>query len=157
MVHDYGKKPNLFVYTCLIQACAQNKHVRRSWDVFNKMMQAGIEPDAITYGTVIHGCVYLNKFDHAMSLVRHAYMRASPEGIELDGQFATDAISLKKPVPLQHDVMQMLLSALRRKDQSALASELETIMSQCAMVGNNVSAPQTKRSRGTGRRHGSFN
>jgi len=147
MEHDYGQVPNLFIYTCLIQACAQNKHVRRSWDIFNKMLHSGIEPDAVTYGTVIHGCVYMNKFDYAMVLVRHAYMKPSPEGAAVDTPFATGAISAKKPVPLQHDVLQMLLSALKRKEQAAFIVELEVIMNENG-VAETVS--KTKRSRGTG-------
>jgi len=125
---DYGQKPNLYVYTCLIQACVQNKQVRRSWDIFNKMIQFNVEPDAVTYGTVIHGCVYLNKFQYAMSLVRRAY--CLPRGEEdSDNPFVT-AGPLKHAVPLQPEVMQMLLSALKRKDQMALMQELDEIMNK---------------------------
>lgn len=127
---EYGQKPNLYVYTSLIQACAQNKQVRKSWDIFNQMIQAGVEPDAITYGTVIHGCVYLNKFSYAMSLVRHAYTLPWRESAE--GDFALPA--LKHEVPLQRDVLQMLVTALRRKDQSALAAELDDIMASRAVA-----------------------
>merc|ERR1719277_1598994 len=59
----YGQKPNLYVYTCLIQACVQNKQVRRSWEIFEQMLRSGIEPDAITYGTSVHGCIYFNRFE----------------------------------------------------------------------------------------------
>jgi pentatricopeptide repeat protein len=132
MEREYGRKPNLFVYTCLIQACVQNKHVRQSWDIFNRMLTAGVEPDAITYGTVIHGCVYLNRFAMAMSLVRHAYMlpqKADADaGVEIP--FAVDALPIKSPVALQIEVLQMLLAALRRKDQATLASELEIIIAE---------------------------
>jgi pentatricopeptide repeat protein len=125
---DYGQKPNLYVYTCLIQACVQNKQVRRSWDIFNKMIEFNVEPDAVTYGTVIHGCVYLNKFQYAMSLVRRAY--CLPRGEEdSDNPFVT-AGPLKHAVPLQPEVMQMLLSALKRKDQMALMQELDEIMNK---------------------------
>jgi pentatricopeptide repeat protein len=125
---DYGQKPNLYVYTCLIQACVQNKQVRRSWEIFNKMMQCHVEPDAVTYGTVIHGCVYLNKFQYAMSLVRRAYCK--PRGQEDPDNPFSSAGPLKHSVPLQPDVMQMLLSALRRKEQVALMQELEEIMDE---------------------------
>jgi len=155
MEHEYEQKPNLFVYTCLIQACAQNKHVRRSWEIFNRMLQAGVEPDAITYGTVIHGCVYMNKFDYAMSLVRHAYMKPpKEEGKEQDNPFATQAISLGKPVPLQPDVLQMLLSALKRKEQADLFDELELLVSESNLAGN-VAKP--KATKGSARRRGNGN
>merc|ERR1719316_1959713 len=73
MESGYDEKPNLYVYTCLIQACVQNMQVKRGWDLFFSMQDKGIEPDAVTYGTLIHGCVYANKFDLAMTLVKRAY------------------------------------------------------------------------------------
>lgn len=129
MERDSGEKPNLFVYTCLIQACAQNNQVRRSWDIFNRMVRSGVEPDGITFGTMIHGCVYLNKFEHAMCLVRQAYMAAPLPGVpEPPSDF-----SLPRPhrvVPLQADVLNTLLASMRRKRQALLARELEGIMNQ---------------------------
>jgi pentatricopeptide repeat protein len=128
----YGEKPNLYAYTCLIQACAQNRQVRRSWEVFDRMLRRGIEPDSVTYGTLIHGCVYLNKFDHAMSLVRHAYRvpkKAFSPTTE-DPPFALDALRLKKPARLQNDVLHTLLAAMQRKEWHALAQELSGIIRQ---------------------------
>jgi pentatricopeptide repeat protein len=155
MEHEYGRKPNLFVYTCLIQACVQNKQVRRSWDMFNSMLRAGVEPDAITYGTVIHGCVYLNRFDHAMSVVRHAYKRppkACADSIS-DLPFAISAMPLMHVVPLQPEVLQMLLSAVRRKEQSCLAAELEDIMAEHPHGSQpSNSGPSRRRPGGRGRR-----
>merc|ERR1719324_929254 len=37
MEHEYKEKPNLFVYTCLIQACVQNMQVKRGWELFHAM------------------------------------------------------------------------------------------------------------------------
>jgi len=126
---DHGLKPNLHVYTCLIQACTQNKQVRHSWEIFNKMVSSGVVPDAITYGTVMHGCVYLKKFSYAMSLVRHAYKLPAPRSsfIEADAAFVAMP-QLKQAVPLQQEVLQMLLTAMRRKDEHVLSAELEGIM-----------------------------
>lgn len=123
---SYGQKPNMFVYTCLIRACVQNRHVRRSWEFFNKMLSTGVEPDAITYGTVIHGCVYLNKFQHAMSIVRYVYLQPQASSDDADNPFQFSS-PLKKAVPLQREVLQMLSSVLRRKEQDALADELDNI------------------------------
>jgi pentatricopeptide repeat protein len=159
MEREYGRKPNLFVYTCLIQACVQNKHVRQSWDIFNRMLLAGVEPDAITYGTVIHGCVYLNRFAMAMTLVRHAYMlpQKADADVGLETPFAVDALPIKSPVVLQAEVLQMLIAALRRKEQVELANELETIiadhsvqkhgqrLSSSLAVGSKRRAPTGKR------------
>jgi len=144
---EYGRAPNLFVYTCLIQACVQNKHVRRSWDVFNQMLQAGIAPDAITYGTMIHGCVYLNKFDYAMTLVRQAYQRPTPDDSQQPKELGSTPS--KSVISLQPDVLQMLLAALRRKEYHVLATELEELVGTATVAGAGVvdMAPRTRRQR----------
>merc|ERR1719221_962584 len=129
---EYGMKPNLHVYTCLIQACVRNRQIHKGWGVFASMLQSGVAPDAVTYGTLIHGCIYHNKFDQAMALVRHAYALA--EGTCL---FESLGISpggarlfLCKPgrlVHLQQDVLKMLTTALKRKGQSSYLAELDRI------------------------------
>merc|ERR1719343_649682 len=75
---EYGMKPNMHVYTCLIQACVRSKQIYKSWELFGQMLRTGITPDAITYGTVIQGCTYHSKFDQTMALVRHAYALDGP-------------------------------------------------------------------------------
>merc|ERR1712129_443177 len=31
---EYDMKPNLHVFTCLIQACVRNRRIRKSWELF---------------------------------------------------------------------------------------------------------------------------
>merc|ERR1719221_1867184 len=70
---EYGMMPNLHVFTCLIQACVRNRQIRKSWEVFGNMLRTGVAPDAITYGTLVHGCIYNNRFEQGMAFVRYAY------------------------------------------------------------------------------------
>lgn len=127
---EYGMKPNLHVYTCMIQACVRNKQIRKSWEVFGGMLCSQIPPDAITYGTVVQGCVYHSKFDQAMALVRHAYALEGPCILDSLGVSSTGGRDLRRKlaIPLQTDVLKALLAALKRKDQGALANELQSIM-----------------------------
>lgn len=127
MENEYKEQPNLYVYTCLIQACVQNMQVKRGWDLFHDMPEKGIEPDGVTYGTLIHGCVYANKFDLAMTLVKRAYLVAD------QGAMSPTAKGRRQPapdkvVPLQPEVLNALLSALNRKGKSDQAQELEDLM-----------------------------
>merc|ERR1719463_45398 len=94
---EYKEKPNLFVYTCLIQACVQNMQVKRGWDLFHSMQEKNIEPDAVTYGTLIHGCVYANKFDLAVELVKRAY----------NVDVVADRSSSRKPLQKTGKIMQL--------------------------------------------------
>lgn len=138
----YSTEPNLFVYTCLVQACVQNQHVRRGWDIFASMLKSGKKPDSIMYGTMIHGCVYLSRFEHAMCLVRHAYLRPlvhaqespdAPQQPLLSEVLTTlSACRPSKPVALQMEVVKVLSSALRRKQRLQLLSELEEIVGNAA-------------------------
>lgn len=131
---QYGMKPNLHVFTCLIQACVRNRQIRKSWEVFGSMLRSGVAPDAITYGTLVHGCIYHNRFEQAMSLVRYAYGLSTGllllQGLALGptdiGAFASMR-KLGDAVRLQQDVLKMLMIALKRKGQSSLLNELESI------------------------------
>lgn len=125
----YGMQPNLYVYTCLIQACVRNRQIRKSWEVFSSMLEGDVIPDAITYGTVLYGCIYQNKFQQAMALVRHAYDAPTPTGVQAQGGFEGAALPPRgKPVALQADVIGALTSALKRKGQHTLHAELQDIM-----------------------------
>jgi pentatricopeptide repeat protein len=136
---EYGVAPNLHVHTCLIQACVQNKQLQRAWDMFNAMLRSGVVPDAITYGAVIHGCIYQNKLEPAMVLVRHAYMLEEPlsssstpggggGGRSPSAMATLEAGAMGRPVMLQTEVLHTLSSALRRRDRSACVAELEAIL-----------------------------
>jgi len=139
---EHDMKPNLHVYTCLIQACVRNKQIRKSWELFGRMLSTGMLPDAITYGTVIQGCVYHSKFEQAMALVRHAYKLNDPSGLcilqclGLRGPRDGSGTSLRReqPAPLQTDVLKALLTGLKRKGQPSQAAELQMIMAEHGKV-----------------------
>jgi len=134
---EYNMKPNLHVYTCLIQACVRNKQIRKSWELFGEMLCSKIAPDAITYGTVIQGCVYHSKFEQAMALVRHAYALDGAKGpcifqtLGIDGpREGSKGLRREQAIPLQTDVLKTLLTGLKRKGLAAVAEELQTIMNR---------------------------
>lgn len=135
---QYGMKPNLHVYTCLIQACMRNKQIRKSWELFARMLWTGVLPDAITYGTVIQGCVFHNKLEQAMALVRHAYALEDPSGLAIlqilgvDRREGGSGANLRRqqPMPLQADVLKVLQTALVRKGLSSLVAELQQVAAE---------------------------
>lgn len=118
-----SEPPNLWIHTCLIQACVQNMQIKRACDVFHDMEKEGIEPDSVAYGALIHGCVYTNRFDLAMSYLRRAY------SVENSPPWRSHAgASSRTIVSLQPEVLNALLSALNRKGKSDLSSEVEVLM-----------------------------
>lgn len=122
MESEYGEKPNCVVYTCLIQACVRNGQVKRGWDLFHTMIQNGLQPDAVTFGALIHGCIYNNKFDMAMQLVRKAYC-INEDGAPFGEKGGT-------VVNLQPEVMKVLSTALARKKETKLSEQLNAVLAR---------------------------
>merc|ERR1719491_2892877 len=118
--HEYGMTPNLHVFTCLIQACVRNRQIRKSWEVFGNLLRSGVAPDAITYGTLVHGCIYNNRFDQAMAFLRHAYglttssilMQSLALGNVDTGGASAWMQKVGQAVRLQQDVLKMLMAAI---------------------------------------------
>mmetsp|Transcript_129645 Transcript_129645/g.276542 ORF Transcript_129645/g.276542 Transcript_129645/m.276542 type:complete len:913 (-) Transcript_129645:160-2898(-) len=157
VLEEFGRTPNLFVYTSLIQACVQNKQVRESWEIFHRMLRSGVSPDAVTFGSVIHSCIFCSKFEQAMALVRYAYILpvksdAQPKEAKQWGPLEASIAELEglpaltRPVPLQSEVLRALLGALRRKAMGSLADELEAIMAESREHQSSVAEKAGKRS-----------
>jgi len=90
---SHGFRPNIQVYTCLIQACIHNRQVDRALDLHNTMMEeAGCQPDEKLYSVLGRGCLQAGMAQKAAKVVRAAYQlpghdmavpkRGSPSGIE---------------------------------------------------------------------------
>lgn len=127
-----GERPNLQVYTCLIQTYSMSRAGSRSSMIFERMLQRGYEPDALVYDAVINSCLHANEFEHAMILVRHASMLP----LRLNGantgspRHGLAGLPLSRPVSLQPETFKSLQKALQRKEQHAHIEELSTIMKQ---------------------------
>jgi len=125
---EFGIKPNVHVYTCLIQACVQNKMVKRSWEVFNTMLRSRIEPDSVTLGAVMMGCIHHHKFEQAMSVARYAYGVQEPGGASASTFAFNDCFHGRgTQVQLQPDILEGLQSALKRKGEMNHLAELKAM------------------------------
>jgi leucine-rich PPR motif-containing protein len=134
-----GERPSLQVYTCVMQVYMQNRQLPQSLQIFDRMLHQNIEPDAITYSTVINGCIYLRRFECAMSLIRHACTSLNQFSMPAKHTFPCSSVSddcrfvlnmrpLLRPVSLQAEVLRILLSAMHQSKQYALAQELSDLM-----------------------------
>merc|ERR1719160_1982949 len=66
-------KPNVQVYTCLMQACIQNRKLDRALALHDRMMQADCPPDEKLYTGLARGCLQLHAPQKAADVVRAAY------------------------------------------------------------------------------------
>merc|ERR1719265_736559 len=76
MVTTTGSKANIYVYTCLVQACVLGNQLPRAIRTFEAMKKEGVAPDAIAYGAVINGCISAGQLDDAVRLAKDAFSNA---------------------------------------------------------------------------------
>jgi len=69
---QYRFKPNLHVYTNLIQGCIGNRQLPRALTVLETMVKERVQPDCWTYAILIRACLYQNNCEQAAALLRTA-------------------------------------------------------------------------------------
>merc|ERR1719446_1699336 len=70
---EYGLKINIQVYTCLIQACFNNRQAFKALAVHDRMLKEGLLLDEMTYSALVKGCLQAGLVDKASQLARCAY------------------------------------------------------------------------------------
>merc|ERR1719171_3285143 len=118
----YGFKPNIQVYTCLMQACIQNRKLDRAIALHDTMVSAGCSPDEKMYTGLVRGCLQLHAPQKAADVARAAY--------QLPG--STLALSKKymKPAGVERQVMVEVWASLQSgtKDDKTLGDALAADM-----------------------------
>merc|ERR1719387_429657 len=70
----YGLRPNIQVYTCLMQACLQNKQVGRALEVHDEMVrELQAPPDQKAFNVLLGGCIKAWAMEEAVRVARCAY------------------------------------------------------------------------------------
>jgi len=139
---------NIHVYTCLIQACIQNRQLPRALKLHDSMLrEAGVEPDAKTYAVLARGCVGAGSMEKAAAVVRAAY-GLSPQGL----------VAPQQAPGMEPRALEEVMSAL----SSATAAEylavplLSELRSMGVHVENNVYARATQTSMNRAGRNNSY-
>merc|ERR1740117_2509468 len=68
----YNFRPNVHVYTNLVQACASNQQLARGISVLEQMIKERIMPDSRTYSILVRFSIYKSLFEQADGLLRGA-------------------------------------------------------------------------------------
>merc|ERR1719491_1306627 len=76
---EYGLQVNIQVYTCLIQACFNNRQTAKALAVHDQIIKEGLVPDEMTYSVLVKGCLQASLVDKAVQLTRCAYGLAMPK------------------------------------------------------------------------------
>jgi len=68
----YNIKPNVHVFTNLIQACVSARQVPRAIETLESMVKEQVQPDSRTYQIIIRSCISQNRMEQAAGLLRAA-------------------------------------------------------------------------------------
>lgn len=72
ITRKYHFRPNVHVYTNLVQACISNQQLPRGMSVLEQMIREHIQPDNRTYTILIRSSLSKNQFEQAVGLLRGA-------------------------------------------------------------------------------------
>jgi len=70
----HGLRPNIQVYTCLIQACLNNRQLEKAMAAHDMMIaDSHCKPDERAYSALVRGCLQANGLDEALYALRCAF------------------------------------------------------------------------------------
>jgi len=148
MVDDLSKKhgfrPNVQVYTCLMQACIFNRRLERAINLHDVMAaESTCKVDQKLYTVLVRGCMQLQKPLKAVEVVRAAY--------HLPGHSLAEPVRKPpRPVGVETNALEELFSRLRSgsPDERSACSQLETEVKSVGPI-----APHHGKGQGRGRYH----
>lgn len=113
---EYRFRPNPPTYTCLMQACFNNRQLQRGLALHDKMLQSSdCSPDEKTYCVMVRGCLQAGNVKLAAEVVRCAYHLPGHSMMQTSG----------KPAGIPEDLLHEVMSRLGTSEVSkALAADL---------------------------------
>lgn len=97
---EFNFRPNIQVYTCLMQACFQNRQTARAIALHDRLVHEGCSPDAKTYSVLARGCLQAGATDKAVEVVRcahhlpgHSLLQTSGRPVGIDRACLDDVLT----------------------------------------------------------------
>jgi len=79
---EFGFRPNIQVYTCLMQACFQSRQPAKALSLLDRIVEDGLCPDEKAYVALVRGHLHMGLIDQAVELVQRSCQGASPAGVD---------------------------------------------------------------------------
>merc|ERR1719421_1238293 len=140
---QHGLRPNIQVYTCLIQACLNNRQLEKAMAAHDMMVaDSHCKPDERAYTVLVRGCLQANGLDQALYAVRCAYF------------LREDLRQRRHPAPgVESDVLVEVVARLRAADSKQQAAATQLVAELKEQRGLDVDAlPKAVKSSGRGPR-----
>jgi len=162
ITQKYNFRPNVHVYTNLVQACASSQQLPRGMSILEQMLKERIVPDSRTYSILVRSSISKGMFEQADGLVRGALglpgalpFLQKPGAIcqNLDYAIVNEALGNLAERGHSQDLAIPLLTAIR---QNAPHVRLDPatqrkVMSPCLAADSGSSAsPPWRKGRGKG-------
>lgn len=113
--NNYRVRPNVQVYTCLMQACLLNKRVPQALTVYNQMVtELRCSPDQKAYSVLLTGCMQAGALKEAVQVARCAHGLPGKDLLAADGD---------NDVGVESKIMSMLDAKIRNAnlDEDSIA------------------------------------
>jgi len=133
---NYRVRPNVQVYTCLMQACLLNKRVGQALTVYNKMVtELQCLPDQKAFSVLLNGCIQAGALKEAVQVARCAY------SLRVDDLVAPEGNRKDVTVGVEHKFLYALDGKLRHQklDADVMKSwEEVTEKAGCRLTGRSI-------------------
>jgi len=155
---NYRVRPNVQVYTCLMQACLLNRRVSQALTVYNKMVEElRCSPDQKAYSVLLNGCAQAGALKEAVQVARCAYGLPGTDLLAAEGRPEDNCVGV------EHKIMSMLDNKVRNaKLEENSIRDWDEVMKQadirpCSPSTYNKGKGSGKDNKGKGKGYGKDN
>lgn len=122
---SYNFKPNVHVYTNLIQACVANRQLQRGMKTFETMVNGRVEPESRTYSILVRANISQGLFVPAIGLLRAALGLPDPISLSCGDDRRCILICQKLDYAVVNDALLSLVNGAKQDLAIALISDIK--------------------------------
>jgi pentatricopeptide repeat protein len=165
LVEDITKKycfrPNVHVYTNLVQACVSNHQLARGMSILDQMVSERVVPDNRTYAILVRASISKGLFEQAVGLLKGALgLPGAPTSLQdwtavcqnLDHALVNEALASLADRGHSQDLAVPLLSNIRQSAQTSWvridAATQRKVMSPCLSSDSGSCRPSKGKGKG---------
>jgi len=130
---EFGFRPNIQVYTCMIQACFHNRQPAKAMALYEQILADGLRPDEKTNVVLVRGHLQVGLVDKAVQLVRRSY--SGPEAAGVDSQCVDTVLTKLGAGSEAADALQKEIEAWHKRPQRGYRPRRDAHMTVATAFG----------------------